>query len=131
MSLFASGRKAHTEFYLTTPSRVKLILAWNIFNNGANLPHPQPMTGVPPGWLGGVPREQKTLKGHLPRVLYHQAYEYTVFQNIPLRSAMWSGRVCQLYKLVNLKIFAVLQALLRAGPCTPCRAGTELFKTSF
>jgi len=23
----------------------------------------------------GVPREQKMLKGHLPRVIYHQAYE--------------------------------------------------------
>jgi len=27
--------------------------------------------------LGGVPREQKMLKGHLPRVIYHQVYEYT------------------------------------------------------
>ena len=30
------------------------------------------------GWLnrflGGVPREQKMLKGHLPRVIYHQVY---------------------------------------------------------
>ena len=29
------------------------------------------------GWLtslGGVPREQKNLKGHLPRVIYHQVY---------------------------------------------------------
>jgi len=27
------------------------------------------------GWLiGGVTREQKMLKGHLPRVIYHQAY---------------------------------------------------------
>ena len=24
--------------------------------------------------LGGVPREQKMLKGHLPRVVYHQVY---------------------------------------------------------
>jgi len=24
-----------------------------------------------------VPREQKMLKGHLPRVIYHQAYQYT------------------------------------------------------
>ena len=24
--------------------------------------------------LGGVPREQKMLKGHLPRVIYHQVY---------------------------------------------------------
>ena len=24
--------------------------------------------------LGGVPREQKLLKGHLPRVIYHQVY---------------------------------------------------------
>ena len=26
---------------------------------------------------GLVPREQKMLKGHLPRVIYHQMYEYT------------------------------------------------------
>ena len=26
---------------------------------------------------GGVPREQKMLKGHLPRVIYHQVYWYT------------------------------------------------------
>jgi len=25
--------------------------------------------------LGGVPREQKMLKGHLTRVIYHQVYE--------------------------------------------------------
>jgi len=27
--------------------------------------------------LGRVPREQKMLKGHLPRVICHQVYEYT------------------------------------------------------
>ena len=27
--------------------------------------------------LGGVPRAQKMLKGHLPRVIYHQAYWHT------------------------------------------------------
>ena len=27
-------------------------------------------------WLGGVPREQKVLKGHLPRVICHQVYLY-------------------------------------------------------
>ena len=26
---------------------------------------------------GGVPREQKMLKGHLPRVIYHQVYSDT------------------------------------------------------
>ena len=26
------------------------------------------------GWLGWVPREQKMLKGQLPRVKYHQVY---------------------------------------------------------
>ena len=25
-------------------------------------------------YLGGAPREQKMLKGHLPRVIYHQVY---------------------------------------------------------
>ena len=29
---------------------------------------------LPIGALGGVPREQKMLKGHLPRVIYHQVY---------------------------------------------------------
>jgi len=24
--------------------------------------------------LGGVPREQRVLKGHLPRIIYHQVY---------------------------------------------------------
>ena len=28
------------------------------------------------GSLGGVPREQKVLKGHLPRVEYHQVCQY-------------------------------------------------------
>ena len=27
--------------------------------------------------LGGVPREQKMLQGHLPRVMYHQVYQCT------------------------------------------------------
>ena len=27
--------------------------------------------------LGGVPREQKMLEGHLSRVMYHQGYKYT------------------------------------------------------
>jgi len=26
------------------------------------------------GFLGGVPREQKMLKGHLPRAIYHRVY---------------------------------------------------------
>ena len=26
---------------------------------------------------GGVPREQRLLKGHLPKVIYHQEYQYT------------------------------------------------------
>ena len=32
------------------------------------------------GWLngfGGTPREQKMLKGHLPRVIFHHVYKYT------------------------------------------------------
>ena len=34
--------------------------------------------------LGGVPREQKMLKGHLPRVIYHQVPKYTTikYENI-------------------------------------------------
>ena len=27
--------------------------------------------------MGGVPREQKMLQGHLPRVIHHQVYSYT------------------------------------------------------
>ena len=32
---------------------------------------------MPYGRWAGVPREQKTLKGHLPRVMHHQVYVYT------------------------------------------------------
>ena len=32
---------------------------------------------------GGVPREQKILKGHLPRVIYHQVYLYTKIKRRP------------------------------------------------
>ena len=39
-----------------------------------------PAIGLIPGrdrlTLGGVPREQKMLKGHLPRVIYHQICWY-------------------------------------------------------
>jgi len=31
---------------------------------------------------GGVPREQKMLKGHLPRVIYHQVYSYTKIKTL-------------------------------------------------
>ena len=31
--------------------------------------------------LGGVPREQKMLKGHLPSVMYYQVYKYTRIKN--------------------------------------------------
>ena len=34
--------------------------------------------------LGGVPREQKMLTGHLPRVIYHQVYQYTKINPKPL-----------------------------------------------
>ena len=29
--------------------------------------------------MGGVPREQKMLKGHLPIVIYHQVYNITKY----------------------------------------------------
>jgi len=35
------------------------------------------------GSMGGVPRDQKMFKGHLPRVIYHQVYEYTKKKIIP------------------------------------------------
>ena len=31
---------------------------------------------------GGVPREQKMLKGHLPRVIHHKAYSYTKMDEV-------------------------------------------------
>ena len=34
-------------------------------------------SGLVGSTVGGVPREQKMLKGHLPRVIYHQVYLYT------------------------------------------------------
>jgi hypothetical protein len=36
--------------------------------------HPQ---GPEPEHLEGVPPEQEALKGHLPRVIYHQVHYYT------------------------------------------------------
>ena len=41
------------------------------------------------GSLGGVPPEQKMLKGHLPRVIYHQVYLYTK-KHV---SGYWDGQV--------------------------------------
>ena len=40
-------------------------------------------------YQGGVPQEQSMLKGHLPRIVYHQVYEYTkkkTFQLYSMRS---------------------------------------------
>ena len=37
--------------------------------------------------LGGVPREQKILKGHLPRVIYHQVYKHA-------KKSGWVGDRC-------------------------------------
>ena len=31
-------------------------------------------------WQGGVPREEKMLKGHLPKIIYHQVYQHTKIQ---------------------------------------------------
>ena len=36
-------------------------------------PHPGPIAAGTFG-RGGVPQEQKMLKGHLPRVIYHEVY---------------------------------------------------------
>ena len=36
-------------------------------------------------WTSGVPREQKMLKGHLPRVIHHQAWGYS---NLRTRAAL-------------------------------------------
>jgi len=44
----------------------------------------------------GVPREQKMLKGHLPRVIYHQAYKYTKINLSPNAGILGvGGRVRQ------------------------------------
>jgi len=48
--------------------------------------------------LGGVPREQKMLKGHLPRVIYHQVYKYTkmkIFQVVPFSLGSGLGVVVE------------------------------------
>ena len=37
---------------------------------------PRPGVYLIPGNLGGVPREQKMLKRHLPRAIYLQVYQY-------------------------------------------------------
>ena len=36
-----------------------------------------PLLKVIDSGLGGVPREQEMLQGHLPRVISHQVYQYT------------------------------------------------------
>ena len=43
-------------------------------------------------FLGGVPREQKMLKGHLPRVIYHQVYYFTKRKTPIANLARKSGR---------------------------------------
>jgi len=48
-------------------------------NPGTKTLNPNPDDRLRVGWLnghslGGVPREQKMIKGHLPRVIYHQEY---------------------------------------------------------
>jgi len=37
--------------------------------------------------MGGAPREQKVLKGHLPRVIYQQVYYYTKINEVPFWQA--------------------------------------------
>jgi len=49
----------------------------------------------PDSVLGGVPQEQKMLKGHLLRVIYHQVHKYTKINPdklFPLRSESDLGR---------------------------------------
>jgi len=41
--------------------------------------------------LGGVPREQKMLKGHLPTVKYHQVYKYTKIRSVRPTAFSQSG----------------------------------------
>jgi len=43
-----------------------------------------------------VPREQKMLKGHLPRVIYHQVYEDNMLVNPHLSCGFQTGGMCTL-----------------------------------
>ena len=36
-----------------------------------------PILVIDSGLIGRLPREQKMLKGHLPRVVHHQVHQYT------------------------------------------------------
>ena len=60
----------------TCPS--KLAIAYHKTRTFLKVPPGLPLSGfdrLRVGWLlGGVPREQKMLKGHLPRVIYHRVY---------------------------------------------------------
>ena len=49
-------------------------------------------------FLGGVPRQQKMPKAHLPRVLYHQVFSYTKI-HVVLIDAAWH-RCSRLLKTV-------------------------------
>jgi len=46
-------------------------------------------------FLGGVPREQKMLEGHLPRVIYHQVYQFTkIHKSLPTVPSQFACRDC-------------------------------------
>ena len=48
---------------------------------------------------GRVPRGQKMLKGHLPRVVYHQVYSYTKTNVVTLRSKIWTNEILELHRM--------------------------------
>ena len=96
---------------------------------GRRGPRPRIVVGAPRRTVGtstpfsveGVPREQKMLKGHLPRVLYHQVYLYT--QIIPVGFAMSHGAytfgplISRLKsKITHRRVVLVTQAAPKRGP---------------
>ena len=53
-------------------------------------PFDRPIDRLRVGWLlGGVPREQNMLTGHLPGVIYHHVYQHTKFTREP-EAAQWN-----------------------------------------
>jgi len=79
------------------------------------------------GSLGGVPREQKMLKGHLPRVIYHQVYQYTKMNHFfAYRFTGDQELLIHEFEILHFLIFFVMvffitvyPSTLIPKPCTP------------
>jgi len=75
------------------------------------------------GWLngfslGGVLSEQRMLKGHLPRVIYHQVYSYTKITPSKRGLEEAGGRMRDISygnRLYTNHVFAILCSILCYG----------------